>query len=312
MRLKMRTFGSDPELFIFNNNKPYSAIKVLKGDKDNRTKIRNHEFYYDNTMAECAIKPSLSKEETIANFKECFEIYADLVKPFKLVPLASARFAPEELEHEDARKVGCEKDFCPYLMKQMSPPVNEILNDNLRSCGGHIHIGSEILKNDGSDPILFIYMLDLFLAIPSLWIDKDKSSIIRRKLYGQAGRYRVKEYGLEYRSLSNFWIKSPKLVELIYDICMFSLDFLESGKANVLWSFDIEKAIETSNLADAWHCNAYDPSSLIKAIDTSDKNLALDYFKLCESFMPKPLFSRIKTEIQSEDEVDFYESWGLK
>jgi hypothetical protein len=46
-------------------------------------------------------------------------------------------------------------------------------------------------------------MLDLRLAVPSLIWDKDKK---RRLLYGKAGCFRPKPYGMEYRTLSNAWL----------------------------------------------------------------------------------------------------------
>jgi hypothetical protein len=75
-----------------------------------------------------------------------------------------------------------------------------------------------------------IYLMDLFLGVPSIFMDTDKTAPRRRTLYGQAGRFRVKPYGMEYRSLSSFWLASPILVELIYDVSKFVLEQLEKAK----------------------------------------------------------------------------------
>jgi hypothetical protein len=55
--------------------------------------------------------------------------------------------------------------------------------------------------------------MDLLLAVPSVLLDNDKQ---RRKVYGKAGAFRKKEYGLEYRTLSNFWISSEERMRWAY------------------------------------------------------------------------------------------------
>ena len=39
----------------------------------------------------------------------------------------------------------------------------------------------------------------------------------RRELYGMAGSFRPKSYGLEYRVLSNFWCFNPRYIEWVWD-----------------------------------------------------------------------------------------------
>jgi len=55
--------------------------------------------------------------------------------------------------------------------------------------------------------------LDVYLgAVSLLWDQEDR----RRELYGAAGAFRPKPYGMEYRVLSNKWISSPILRKLVY------------------------------------------------------------------------------------------------
>src|SRR3546814_17499888 len=55
--------------------------------------------------------------------------------------------------------------------------------------------------------------LDAFLALPSLFYDDQ---VKRRSMYGAAGAFRTKPYGVEYRVLSNAWLKDSKLMSWVY------------------------------------------------------------------------------------------------
>lgn len=306
----MKTLGSDPELLIVKGTKPQSAIGVVQGTAENRIYIKGHAFYYDNVLAECAIKPGRSKKDVVGNFREALEIYAKMVRPFKLKPQACCDFPDSQLRHEDARKVGCAPDWCAYEVKLKEPPKEAIQNGNLRSCGGHIHLGSDLLASDGPEPILAIYLLDLFVGVPSLWLDKDPTSARRRAIYGHAGRYRSKDYGLEYRSLSNFWLTSPDLVGLIYDLCKFTHDYLEDGRGWDLWKFDEEVFYDTTELSEAWTCS-YDTAMLRKAINFGDQKLAEPLLKLAMDQMPKTLRTNVQAMMDRAEDGDFYANWGL-
>jgi len=57
-------------------------------------------------------------------------------------------------------------------------------------------------------------MMDLYLGVPSVLMDKGE---LRKQLYGKAGAYRMKPYGVEYRTLSNFWIFSDTTIGWVWD-----------------------------------------------------------------------------------------------
>jgi hypothetical protein len=308
--MTIRTFGSDPEFLLVKNNRPHSAIGVVQGTSDNRITVNDHQFYYDNVLAECAIKPGNSKNEVLDNFRECFSIYADMVRPLRMTTVAYARFPKDQLRHEDARKVGCAIDNCAYEQKQMEAPKDAIEKGDSRSCGGHVHLGSDLLASNGPEPVLQIFLLDLFVGVPSLYLDRDPTSHLRRLIYGAAGRYRNKDYGVEYRSLSNFWLASPRLTGLVYDLCMFAHDFLEDGRVNELWRFDEEVFYSSSNMADAYVCLGYDADALRGGINLSEKNLVAEHWELVKEKLPAGLLADLTKAIDREPD-DFYRDWQL-
>ena len=302
----MITFGTDAEFMIRDGGKYRSAIGIVQGTNENRISLKGHEYYYDNVMAECAVKPSKNKKQTLKNITECLRLYSEMVDPFKLIAQASQEYPNSELTHPHAKIAGCEPDFCVYAMEMIDPPREKIRTGNLRTCGGHVHLGSKMLQADGPEPIRVIQMADLFLGVSSLWLDADETSPARRRLYGQAGRYRVKAYGIEYRSLGNFWLKNRELVSWVYDTCMFIHSFVESGEASKLWDFDIEVLYNGGEQSDAWKCTAYDPHRLKYAIDSSDKDAAKEYYDLAQSLMPSALKDELNRIIDSSLTCDNY------
>lgn len=321
----MFTFGSDPEFMLTKGGKYYSAIGIIKGDIGNRISQNGHQFYWDNVLAECAIKPGASREAVVANFRECFKLYAELVDPYELVAQASQDYPDSEMlvrpfnakeKKLESREAGCAPDLCAYTLKKKKPPKSIIKNTNLRTGGGHVHLGATegILPEESYEQLFIVYLLDLFIGIPSLFIDHDPTSARRREVYGQAGRYRVKDYGLEYRSLSNFWLASPKLVEFVYDVSKFTVEFVESGRWKELWTFDEDiyfTAMTPAKMSKAYQATAYDKKMLMDCLSTNNLTLAKQYLELAQKYLPKKLNATFE-KLTQPTTYNFYEEWRIR
>lgn len=312
----MHTFGSDPELMLEKNGYYYSAIGIVLGTKDKRLVKNGNEFYYDNVLAECSIKPASSKEEAVENIRHALQTYASLVKPYKIVCQASQEYPQDQLRHKDALEIGCTPEHCAYTLKSYQPDDNIFHKTRLRSAGGHIHIGSKFAQAGQLNCYRLIRMMDLFVGIPSVFLDKDPTSKTRKKLYGLAGRFRRPNHGVEYRSMGNFWLNSPKLVELIYDLVEFTVNFVESDSDKKLWEID-EVALAND---DNWNkssfnpvkchkCNAYDPKELQKAITSMDETSAAKLMDIAVKYLPPSLTKTIQK--CSVKQSDLYSEWGL-
>ena len=110
----MISFGSDPEFMLVRDGQYKSAIGIVQGDPENRVCLQGHQFYFDNVMAECAIKPARSKKKLLENIRECLQLYAKMVQPYRLCVQASQTYPEAELRHPMARIAGCQPDFCAY------------------------------------------------------------------------------------------------------------------------------------------------------------------------------------------------------
>lgn len=301
----MITFGSDPEFMITNKQGILkSAIGIVNGTKENRFDLgKGHKAYYDNVLAECQIAPSQSAEEAIENFGECFKRYAKHIAPYIMKPQASAIYPESECQHDDAKKFGCDPEFCAYEVMVCDPPE---CTTTFRSGGGHIHIGFQNgvklpeMTNEEKEIITWnriwvIRMCDLFIGIPSVLIDHDPTSKERRKLYGGAGTHRIPPHGVEYRSLSNFWCAEPKKVALMYDLSNFIVEeVLTSGLHLKLWDKEIA------------------PNQLKKTINSGDdKNAQKIYQDIVLKYLPKKLASQINKFLEPTT-IDFYKAWNIK
>ncbi len=88
------------------------------------------------------------------------------------------------------------------------------------------------------------------------------ADVDRRKVYGKAGAFRQTNYGHEYRTPSNFWIKNDKLRQWIFTQTQDALDFA-SNHADILMNDKvigelIQDCINNheENTAD-WLCNEF-------------------------------------------------------
>jgi hypothetical protein len=117
-----------------------------------------------------------------------------------------------------AIRAGCEPDYNAWTLSENIPP--DYITTNTRAAGGHLHISFDQAVNSPENRVKFVKALDLVLGVPSVIFDGDKE---RRKLYGKAGAFRPKDTnnsdpydGVEYRTLSNFWLRSNELMSFVY------------------------------------------------------------------------------------------------
>ena len=234
--------GCDPELFLVNKDgHPVSAVGLIGGTKKEPRIIRNDgcAVQEDNVAVEFCIPPAteVSKFIEAINFNlEYIEAYVK-EKGLRLSITASYEFDKQQLQSAQAEIFGCDPDYNAWTLRTNPRPKSK--NKRLRSAGGHIHVSTD------SHPFLAARALDLYLGVPSILLDED---LRRRELYGKAGACRPKEYGVEYRTLSNFWLASDELKEWVFEQAQRAVlfaqeksDWLEE-KAQV-----IQDCINTSN-----------------------------------------------------------------
>jgi len=309
------TFGSDPEFMLTHHDELKSAIGILP-KKENATVKNGNGYYFDNVLAEIAVKPAKSKDEALANVRDALTGLARLVSPGKFVIRASANYPKKELNCPDAKIAGCNPEWNVYTLQMVFPPDEDVdLQDGFyqfkgpfRSAGGHIHLGSERLL-DPTEMFSVVRMMDLFVGIPSIFLDTDETSKERRRIYGHAGSHRSPEYGVEYRALGNFWFSSPELVALMYDLSAFTLKFVEQKLHERFWSVN-EDLLDDDDPSIAYKCFGYDLKLLLKAINNCDRKQAEKFMMFVSNYLPTKLVAEID-RLSGRPLPDPYEAWNL-
>lgn len=211
----MLTLGADPEFFIKQGNDLISIEGLLGGTKENPKVIDDHgdfKIQEDNVAAEYNIPASYTKEQFIKHILWPQDYIKALLgaKNITIYPKASASFPEKELYSMQAQTFGCEPDYNAWSGEMNDRPYCE--DWTFRSCGGHVHFGTE--NKDEENIKRIIQNMDKTLGVWSVIVDEDNK---RRQLYGKAGSFRYQKHGGEYRVLSNYWIFSPELISEVWD-----------------------------------------------------------------------------------------------
>lgn len=240
------SLGADPELFLYKNGEIISAEGLIGGTKQKPKLIsdKGHAIQEDNVMIEFNIPPSRSCNEFKDNINFVLSYLTTLaeVHNAELRIIASAELDKKYLNTKQAKLFGCDPDFNVYL-KDINKSPNS--SSTLRTCGGHIHIGYDEPSFETSEKI--IYAMDVILGLESINLDKDDR---RREMYGNAGCFRVKDYGVEYRTLSNFWLQNDNLIDWAYNKTLEAIELVNSNEIDDIvdkYGEDIKKAIDTND-----------------------------------------------------------------
>lgn len=152
-----------------------------------------------------------------------------------------------------------------------------------RSAGGHIHLGlqpgSSTMWAYSPEKVYaarerIVPIMDILVGLPSVFIDRDPQAAERRKVYGRAGEYRLPAHGLEYRTLSNFWLRNSALMSFVLGMSrtavavVYQTEICRNAEArgyNTSWDAEkellglvdldkVREAINTNSLALAKEC----------------------------------------------------------
>ena len=244
--------GADPEVFVSRMDRIISGHGLIPGSKEDPHEVGpGMAVQVDGMALEFNIPPAADKAAFSRDIDALLgHLQAMIGEGHHLVKDRSVVFEDAYMKSQPvkARELGCEPDWNAYSLEHNSM---EGANPNLRTVGGHVHLG---WAPGDLDPQSFdmvkgcaelAIQLDCSIGLQSVIHDDDTR---RRSLYGKAGAFRTKTYGMEYRTLSNYWIFEDKYRDLVFETVQDSFnDFYEGARyADMLYDYGITKEdIET-------------------------------------------------------------------
>jgi hypothetical protein len=244
--------GCDPEVFVRRNGVFESAHNLIPGDKRNPHKVNCGAVQVDGMALEFNIDPASTEEMFLYNVQTVYDIMKSMVPGHEVVATPVAHFSLEYLrkQPQEALELGCDPDFNAWSRTINPRPDGE---RPMRTASGHVHVG----WTSGEDPTeeghlsraeAVVRQLDFALGLPSLVYDADT---LRREMYGKAGAYRPKTYGVEYRTLSNAWLNSPELIKWVFRVTQRAVRALMEGNSYAERHGDIQQIINSSDVKAA-------------------------------------------------------------
>ena len=247
--------GADPEFFVRKDGKFISAHGLIEGTKKNPLKVPGGAVQVDGMALEFNIDPATTFKEFDDNIRSVLNALRKMVPrniEFVFTPVAEFKREYIDAQPEEARRLGCDPDFNAYTGKANAAPNAE---KPFRTASGHIHIGwAEGMDIEDVDHIeacqMMVKQLDTALGLPSLLWDVNSQ---RRELYGKAGAYRPKPYGVEYRVLSNVWVNDVYLRQFVFEQTEFAFNKLLAGKRFFSKNTAYHKLIDNSDWYNAYY-----------------------------------------------------------
>jgi len=283
------TIGADPELFLVKRGKTKEHVigseTIIKGSLENPFNKGYGTVVTDGVQVELHPNGNGSCRQSMVEYlKACLSAlhtevskHQDLRVSFDQMVTVSRKELMQLSDH--AKFLGCKPSLNFYGRE--SKLVDGLVYRK-RSASGHIHLGSQYIAN-AAHPVgavkadRIIPALDILVGIIGVLLDRDPKAVERRKLYGRAGEYRLPDHGIEYRTLSNFWLISYPVMSLMMAQAKmaFCLSFTETSTADRFKSsFNDQLAkdalSELINLADL--------KQVEKAINKNDFDLAYSIY----------------------------------
>ena len=263
-------------------------------------------FIIDGVQAELNPRPAACRALLGNEIKNCFRELRDLMVEKGVAADFSQCVEVDKAEMDslsDGSKVfGCAPSTNCYTAAESKITVDPKVYRG-RSAGGHIHIGNQFIEYlinpdlreqhrsayeyDKSNsnmwkqatimdavlktPDIIVPVLDIVLGNTCVLIDRSPSNKERRKVYGRAGEYRIKDYGLEYRTLSNFWLRSYQLMSMIMGITRLTVHLVEQSTPENDYVKALFEAVKRENI--------------VKAINENDFDLAWQNFLAIENIL---------------------------
>lgn len=261
--------GADPEFFFENNNRIVESAKVVpeKGIQVPFLEERGSNIgtiIRDGFQGEFNLHPHTCRESFAHMVRSLFMKVKGMGYKVKL---GAGYWVPDTMFADLTRaskEFGCVPSFNTYGEETEKKDAATYM---FRPAGGHIHLGVEFAGETTRIKRL-VRVLDVLLGNSAVCVDQDELQVERRLNYGRAGEYRIKPYGVEYRTLSNFWLGNNRKLSFALGLARQAVTIEYHGLSDELLAL-------------------VDESKIREAINNNDKGLALANFEAIVPFINK-------------------------
>ena len=279
--------GADPEAFVVNDKDEIVGSELVIPDDPIST--GQGKIIRDGVQIEFNPSPGRCREDMGYFLGRLLTAAAAAAnaKGFRISLRQADDITPENLAElsPEVRRFGCDKSFNTYFEDS---PAGSLDGDIYlrRACGGHIHVSptrtifASVKAGDYVDVdkrTRLVPIFDVLVGNTCVLIDRDEHQVERRKYYGRAGEYRLPKYGIEYRTLSNFWLRNYVLMSMTFGLMREAVAILHQTLVN-------EFHKDGPNL-EAELMSRVDLKKIIKAIQQNDADLAWENFAGVEDFL---------------------------
>jgi hypothetical protein len=261
----VETLGSDPEIFVVDeNDKVIPSYEFLNGkDNPNLTgtykefKINgncganvNQKMFWDGFQAEFNTDAQSCLawvcDSTVLGLQSVLKEAKKYNPNARLTIQTTVDIDKNVLDNAKPEHVefGCMPSFNVYNMSGIKADGRSV---SFRSAGGHIHFGmSDLTKTKAKR---YVKALDKILGVACVSLFNTYDDPRRRTMYGLAGEYRLPAHGLEYRTLSNAWLSHPLIMNLVFEMARKVIG-AEEDEQMQFWDSTEEETIRCINTCD--------------------------------------------------------------
>lgn len=326
MKYVSLTMGCDPEFFITKGGKvigsehvvPKEGLLPLQVYREGAYVNSAPQVIQDGVQVELNPRADTCRQRISGSIHQGIMAVVNALKDGMAISSeVSVEVTEDELNtlHPKNRVLGCHPSFSIYESEYelgVDPATYMI-----RSGGGHLHFGvvgydRKVLKDFDESKVSepqksvykmfneaksFVKVLDIIVGNTCVLFDRDAGNKIRREVYGRAGEYRTPNHGVEYRTLSNFWLRDYSVMSLVFA--------LGRSAYTVALNDNLKDLLEVVDMADVQ-----------KAINKNDAKLARKNFdkvypvlvRLFDSYGYPDMFP---INAQTKDAFEFFVEKGM-
>jgi len=247
--------GCDPEFFFKTSEGIIGAEKIIP--KNGLIISSSNKIIIDGVQAELNPTASTCRQSVQYAISACFLELRQELKKYNGTITADFSQAVEiskenlmDLE-EKSRQFGCAPSNSIY--KKAGIKIAAI--DPTKYFGV---IDADFDRALRKDYKRTVELLDLICGNTCVLVDRNPSNIERRKVYGRAGEFRLPAHGLEYRTLSNFWLTSYPLMSLAFGMGRLATQLMADNKNHELFYDAFTSKVKAKNVQDAINNNDFD------------------------------------------------------